>query len=392
MDRQSTAKTGKQSTSQGLHRNLTGVKHIVAVGSGKGGVGKSSVSSNLAVALKVLGAEVGLMDADIYGPSQPGMLGAGEARPGTMDNQILPISRHGIRFISMGWLMDGNSPVIWRAPMAMKMIQQFIGSVVWGDLDYLLIDLPPGTGDVQLTLAQQARLSGAVIVTTPQDVALGVTIKGLKMFQQVNVPIIGIIENMSGFTCGHCGEKTAIFKEGGGASMAAEFGVPYLGSIPLDLEIMNCGDDGTPIMEKSPQSPAAKAFLSVAEKFQQHLERESASGKSIEPTDVEISSNGELTITWTGGHTGIHSPYNLRRNCVCASCVDEDTGKRVLDERRVPLDIRIDSYTPVGRYALAFAFSDRHNTGIYSYKYLRTLCECPECSRERGDKTESFSV
>lgn len=276
--------------------------------------------------------------------------------------------------------------------MAMKMIQQFIGSVVWGDLDYLLIDLPPGTGDVQLTLAQQAPLTGAVIVTTPQDVAIGVAHKGLKMFQQVNVPILGIIENMSGFTCGHCGESTAIFKEGGGETMATEFSVPYLGSIPLDLEIMNSGDEGIPIMEKSPESPAAKAFLAVAENLQQHLDSESILGKDMEPIDVKISSDGELKIIWPGDHTGTHAPYNLRRNCVCASCVDENTGKRVLDDRRVPLDIRIESYRPVGRYALAFAFSDRHNTGIYSYKYLRSLCECPDCTRKRGAKTESFSV
>ena len=392
MNRDSIVKTGQKPVSRGHYPNLSGVKHIVAVGSGKGGVGKSSVSSNLAVALRACGAEVGLMDADIYGPSQPGMLGAEGARPGIKDNQLLPISRHGVRFISMGLLMDGNSPVIWRAPMAMKMIQQFIGSVVWGDLDYLLIDLPPGTGDVQLTLAQQAPLSGALIVTTPQDVSIGVAHKGLKMFQQVNVPILGIIENMSGFTCGHCGEVTAIFKEGGGEKMAADLGVPYLGSIPLDLEIMNCGDEGIPIMKKSPDSPAAKAFLAVAEKFQQHLERESTSGKSVEPIDVEISSNGELIITWPGDHTGIHSPYNLRKNCKCASCVDENTGKRVLDDRRVPLDIRIKSFQPVGRYALAMVFSDRHSTGIYSHQHLLTLCECPECIRKRGDKTDSFIV
>ena len=392
MIRNSTAQTGQKSVSQGLYPNLSGVKHIVAVGSGKGGVGKSSVSSNLAVALRVCGAEVGLMDADIYGPSQPGMLGAKGARPGITDNQLLPISRHGVRFISMGSLMDDNGPVIWRAPMATKMIQQFITSVVWGDLDYLLIDLPPGTGDVQLTLAQQAPLSGAIIVTTPQDVSIGVAHKGLIMFQQVNVPILGIIENMSGFTCGHCGEVTAIFKEGGGESMATDLGVPYLGSIPLDLEIMKCGDEGIPIVEKSPRSPAALAFLAVAENFQKYLERESTSGKSVEPIDLEISSNGELIIIWPGDHTGIHSPYNLRRNCKCASCVDENTGKRVLDDRRVPLDIRIESYKPVGRYALSFTFSDRHNTGIYSYQHLLTFCECPECTHKRGDKTDSFIV
>ncbi|MCH7879433.1 MAG: P-loop NTPase [candidate division Zixibacteria bacterium] len=243
-----------------------------------------------------------------------------------------------------------------------------------------------------MTLAQKAPLSGALIVTTPQDVAIGVAHKGLKMFQQVNVPILGIIENMSGFICGHCGEVTAIFKEGGGESMATELGVPYLGSIPLDPEIMYCGEDGIPLVEKSPRSPAGKAFLAVAEKFQQQIEREYKSSSITEPIDVEMGDSGELRITWPSGHTSIHSPYNLRRNCVCASCVDENTGKRVLEDRRVPLDIKIKSYHPIGRYALKFSFSDHHSTGIYAYKYLRTLCECTECTQKRGNKKEPFSV
>ena len=194
---------------------LSGVKNIIAVASGKGGVGKSTVSANLAVALAQAGHKVGLMDADIYGPSQPGMFGSDNVQPEVINNLLKPKRNHGVDFISMGLLVGDDTPVIWRAPMAMKMIQQFINSVMWGELDYLLIDLPPGTGDVQLTLAQQASLTGAVIVTTPQQVALGIAKKGLKMFEQVKVPIVGIIENMSGFTCSHCGELTEVFKGGG---------------------------------------------------------------------------------------------------------------------------------------------------------------------------------
>ncbi len=205
-----------------LQPGVDGVKNIIAIASGKGGVGKSTVSTNLAYALKEAGFKVGLMDADIYGPSQPGMLGAELEPPRVVGGQLKPTSRYGMSFISMGLFLGGGGPVIWRAPMAMKMVQQFIGNVLWGDLDFLLIDLPPGTGDVQLTLAQQAHLTGAVIVTTPQEVALGVARKGLKMFEQVNVPIIGIIENMSGFICAHCGKETAIFGSGGGQRMAGE--------------------------------------------------------------------------------------------------------------------------------------------------------------------------
>lgn len=365
--------------------SLAGVKHIVAVASGKGGVGKSTVSANLAYALKERGFRVGLMDADIYGPSQPGMLGAGGDKASiTADQKLTPVSRHGIDFISIGLLMDEDTPVIWRAPIAMKMIMQFIGAVEWGERDYLLIDLPPGTGDVQLTLAQQASLTGAVIVTTPQDVALGVAKKGLKMFEQVNVPVLGVVENMSGFTCKHCGETTAIFKEGGGKAMAARLEVPFLGSIPLDPEIMMSGDQGVPVVQSARESVPAKAFLAVAERLQEEIARLKAGGR-MEPVNMEMADDGVLSIEWPDGHVSRHSAYNLRLACTCANCIDEDSGRKILDSARVPLDISIQEIKPVGRYGLSIAFSDQHSTGIYTFDHLRAIDE------GSGGNTESKS-
>ena len=361
-------------SSRAVPPSLANVKHIVAVASGKGGVGKSTVSVNLAIALKELGHTVGLMDADIYGPSQPGMLGAGQARAAiTQDQKLTPVNRYGIDFVSMGLLTDEDTPVVWRAPIAMKMIMQFIGAVEWGELDYLLIDLPPGTGDVQLTLAQQAALTGAVIVTTPQQVALGVARKGLRMFNQVNVPILGVIENMSGFTCAHCGEVTPIFKEGGGKQMAESMGVPYLSSIPLDTAIVTSGEEGVPVLEKSKDSPASKAFMAVAKNLANEIERTSEELSANEPSRLELVDSGNLAVAWDDGLEAELNPYDLRIHCTCAECIDEDTGERLLDSSRIPLDIAITNIKPVGRYGTSLSFSDRHSTGIYTFDRLREL-------------------
>ncbi len=374
------------------HGSLADIKNIIAIASGKGGVGKSTVATNLAVALKYYGATVGLMDADIYGPSQPAMLGARDERANTTESQILPLNRHGVGFVSMGLMMGNDGPVVWRAPMAMKMVHQFLENVAWGHLDYLLIDLPPGTGDVQLTLAQQASLSGAVIVTTPQDVALGIAKKGLQMFTQLNVPILGIIENMSGFLCGHCGEETAIFKDGGGRRMAEELGVPFLGSIPLDPEIMASGDDGRPLLSGNTTSRAAQAYLKLAEAFQEQVKRVNGAKEMVEPEKIELSPSGELQVMWPDGHPGIHKAYFLRTSCACAACIDENSGKKILDHKRVPLDIRLTGFAPMGRYAVSAQFSDGHRTGIYPFKKLRELCECEACLSKKGGKAMSFSV
>jgi ATP-binding protein involved in chromosome partitioning len=368
---------------------LDGVKNIIAVASGKGGVGKSTVAVNLAVALEKSGYKVGLMDADIYGPSQPGMLGS-EARPNVDQNFLYPVKKHNVDFISMGLLVGEDTPVIWRAPMAMKMIMQFINSVVWGELDFLLIDLPPGTGDVQLTLAQQASLTGAVIVTTPQQVALGIAKKGLRMFEQVKVPIVGIIENMSGFTCAHCGEVTDVFKEGGGSQLAEALDLPFLGALPLDKEIMSSGEDGQPVLLNSSDSPSAIAFKALADNFSREAEKIYSELDSKEPRQIQVMPDDNLQIVWPDGHESKFSPYHLRLNCACASCVDEDSGNKILDVKSIPLDIKLKGINPVGRYGLSIGFSDGHNTGIYVFEKLRNICECAECASDK--KEESFDL
>ncbi len=244
---------------------LPDTRFLVAVASGKGGVGKSTVAGNLAIALRQLGYTVGLLDCDIYGPSQQMMMGIDEKPFLNEEEKIVPIEKYGVRVMSIGFLMDADTPVIWRGPMIYKAIEQFLGDVAWGKQDFLIVDLPPGTGDAQLTLTQKVALSGAVIVTTPQDVALIDARKGLAMFQKVNVPIIGLIENMSGFECPKCGHVEPIFKTGGGEKTALQLGVPFLGRIPLDPRIALSGDAGMPIVAAEPDSASTKAFLALGE-------------------------------------------------------------------------------------------------------------------------------
>jgi ATP-binding protein involved in chromosome partitioning len=251
---------------------IAGVKHIIAVGSGKGGVGKSTVAVNLACALTKFGRKIGIMDADIYGPSVPKMMGA-VRRPTITEEKLDPVENFGLKMMSMALLLDGNSPVIWRGPMIMKAIQQFSLAVNWGELDVLVVDLPPGTGDAQLSLAQTIALDGGVIVTTPQDVALEVARRGIAMFEKVNVKILGIIENMSYYVCPHCGKRDDIFGHGGGKQEAERMEVPFLGEIPLYAEIRICGDKGIPIVVAEPSSEPAKAFLRCGETVLRLLEK-----------------------------------------------------------------------------------------------------------------------
>jgi ATP-binding protein involved in chromosome partitioning len=250
---------------------LTGVKNVVAVASGKGGVGKSTVATNLALALAGSNAAVGLMDADIYGPSIPMMLGVSRTPDITPNRKIIPIERFGLKLISMGFLTNDDSPVIWRGPMVHGIVSQFLGEVTWGDLDYLIIDLPPGTGDAQLTITQTAPLSGAVIVSTPQDVALIDARKGLRMFERVDVPVLGIVENMSFFVCPNCGHQSDIFSTGGAERCAAELGVPFLGRIPIDPVIRASGDAGQPIVAAQPEHPVSKAYVAIAQRLAAEL-------------------------------------------------------------------------------------------------------------------------
>lgn len=240
--------------------SLPGVKQVIAVASGKGGVGKSTVAANLAMALHMQGRSVGLMDADIYGPSVPIMFGLGTVNPQTT---VFPIEKFGLRLMSMGFLVGPEQAVIWRGPKVAQAVQSFLGQIDWGQLDYLIIDLPPGTGDAQLTLSQSAPLTGAVIVTTPGEVSLIDARKGVKMFGEVRVPILGIVENMSYFEDA-TGKKTAIFGVGGGQKLANESHVPFLGELPIDPRVAECGDNGEPIVRKYPDSPVAKAYLALA--------------------------------------------------------------------------------------------------------------------------------
>lgn len=242
---------------------LTGVKNTIAVASGKGGVGKSTIAVNLAVALAKDGANVGLIDCDVYGPSIPLMFNIAE-KPKLHNQKLQPLKKYGVSVMSIGFLVDPMQAVIWRGPMASGAVRQFMSDVEWGELDYLIFDLPPGTGDIQLTLVQQIPLTGAVIVTTPQEISLADARKGLMMFNKVNVPILGIIENMSYFICSHCGHRENIFDAGGGAKASKELGVPFLGEIPIDPNIRLGGDIGRPIVEADPASPQSKVISQIA--------------------------------------------------------------------------------------------------------------------------------
>jgi ATP-binding protein involved in chromosome partitioning len=241
------------------------IKSTIAVASGKGGVGKSTVAVNFAVALAQAGAQVGLMDADIYGPNIPVMMGVANQRPMARDDKIIPLEAFGIKLMSMGFLVSAEQAMIWRGPMLHSAIRQFLSDVDWGPLDYLVIDLPPGTGDAQLTLAQSVPLTGAIVVATPQDVALADVIRGVSMFKKLEVPVLGVVENMSYFVCPHCGERTDIFDHGGAKAMAERLGVPFLGEIPLDTKIRLGGDTGLPVMVTEPDSPLGSAFRRAAE-------------------------------------------------------------------------------------------------------------------------------
>jgi ATP-binding protein involved in chromosome partitioning len=260
-------KIGRHPAPQAGPEPVPGVRHIIAVASGKGGVGKSTLAANLAVALARAGKRTGLLDADIYGPSQPRMMGVSE-RPKSPDGKtILPLHAHGVTLMSIGLMLKEGEAVVWRGPMLMGALQQMMGQVVWGELDVLVVDLPPGTGDVQLTLSQRYPLAGAVVVSTPQDVALLDVRKALNMFEKLQVPVLGMVENMSAYICPNCGHEAHIFGHGGARAEAEKLGLPFLGEIPLDLKVRVAGDSGTPVVVAHPESPEAQAFAAVAQRL-----------------------------------------------------------------------------------------------------------------------------
>jgi len=244
-------------------KHFPNLGRVIAVSSGKGGVGKSTVATNLAAALAARGHRVGLMDADVYGPNVPRMMGVNEP-PSVVNEKIIPLEAHGVKVISLGFLIDRDQPAIWRGPIVMKIVNQFLQDVAWGQLDFLIVDMPPGTGDAQLSLVQATMVHGAVIVTTPQDVAVGDALRGVKMFERVNVPVLGIVENMSWLECPHCGKPMSIFGEGGGQSLATECNLPLLAQVPLYPRVREGGDSGRPIVVGDPTSAAARAIDGLA--------------------------------------------------------------------------------------------------------------------------------
>ena len=382
---------------------LPGIRHVIAVASGKGGVGKSTVSVNLALALQQLGGRVGILDADILGPSVPVMLGlsTGQQPETAADKRIIPAERHGLKVISMAMFTGDDNPAILRGPMVGKFLHSFIGEVQWGHLDYLIIDFPPGTGDTQLTLAQSVPLSGAVIVTTPQDVSLKIARRGLRAFETLNVTILGIIENMSTFTCPHCGEATDIFRRGGGERMSQELDIPFLGAIPLDADIVTGGDEGRPIVEEKPNSVAAQAYVAIAtelagrlqalpttvvEKFAWNWETnvgepgwvESAvrpEGSQTTPVGFRRRDARTLSVLWEDGRRDDFDVRDLRLACPCALCIEEMSGRPLLDPKSVLPDVAPLKISSGGNYAITFGWNDGHSTGIYTYKNLRALAE-----------------
>ena len=370
---------------------------IIPVASGKGGVGKSTVSVNLALALRARGHRVGLVDADVYGPSIPGMMGIDTSKPPSMtpENKVIPARAHGIPVISMGMLTSDDRPAVLRGPMVGKYLNMFLTAVDWGTLDYLILDLPPGTGDTQLTLAQSFPMSGAVVVTMPQRVSLKITRRGIRMFQEVKIPILGIVENMSSFACPECGTVTEIFSRGGGRAMAEEMGIPFLGAIPLDPAVADSGDAGVPLVVSAPGSASGNAYQAIADAVSgtelqagglpvpfawdwQSGEGAPARGQASAPRpDTPISMRRQdartLAIDWADGHAQMIDVRDLRIACNCALCRDENTGERLLDPATVPADVAPIRIWSVGNYGIGVSFTDGHDTGIYPHDALRKI-------------------
>jgi ATP-binding protein involved in chromosome partitioning len=348
---------------------IPGVKHLIAVASGKGGVGKSTTAVNLALGLQANGLKVGVLDADIYGPSQPRLLGlAGRPQQGA-NNKLQPMSGYGLKAMSMGFLVEEGTPIIWRGPMVVSALNQMLREVNWGELDAIIIDMPPGTGDVQLTMAQQVPLSGAVIVSTPQDLALIDARKGLAMFQRVDVPVLGIIENMSFFICPHCGERSDIFGHGGASNEAEKLGVPFLGGIPLHMDIRVTSDAGQPIVVTSPESEHAKIYKELANRV--WAEVAAAAGTLKKPTLSVNTANNMLNVKFDDGDIYDLSAEMLRVMSPSAEVQGHTPSQRVTvgGKRHVTIgDLR-----PVGSYAVRIAFSDGHDTGLFSWDYLEEL-------------------
>jgi ATP-binding protein involved in chromosome partitioning len=368
-------KVKPQVQSNPIADNISGIQSIVAVSSGKGGVGKSTISTNLAVSLAQAGYKVGLMDADVYGPSVSKMLGGKGLQPKQENGKLVPIEKYGVRWMSMALLTDEDTPVIWRGPMATRLINQFLGQVAWGELDYLLIDLPPGTGDVQLTLTQSIPLTGAIVVSSPQQVAVEVTMRGMKMFDEVRVPILGMVENMSGFVCPQCNQVTPVFDQGHLENKAKELGIAFLGQIPLDPTITLGGDDGAPVATHE-DSLVAQRFTEMAKTLNQIVKKTLTETANNQTSPTQISSDHDhLLLMWKDNSVSEIPFKELRFACPCAQCVSEVTGKRMIEMSDIKDNIEPTGFRPVGKYGLQIHWNDGHNTGIYTFNHLQSLAD-----------------
>ena len=349
---------------------VAGIKHMIAVASGKGGVGKSTTAVNLALGLKAIGLEAGILDADIYGPSQPRLLGLSGRPQVGKGNALRPMQGHGLKAMSMGFMVDEGTPIIWRGPMVVSALTQMLRDVDWGDLDVLVIDMPPGTGDVQLTMAQQVPLSGAIIVSTPQDLALIDARKGLNMFRRVDVPVLGIIENMSYFVCPRCGERSHIFGHGGAEAEAQKLAIPFLGGVPLHMDIRATSDEGRPIVASSPDSVHAQIFRAIAAKAWGELE--SAAAARLSPPKLAVAPDrSEVEVSFAGAKPFKLSAEMLRVMSPSAEVQGHSPQQRVTVAKK--RNVKIKDLTPVGNYAVRIAFDDGHDTGLYTWSYLKTL-------------------
>ena len=341
----------------------------LAITSGKGGVGKSTITANLAIALKEMGLVVGVLDADIYGPCQSGLFGAlGTDLETNQSGEIMPMFSQGVHFVSSAALVKSNQAVLWRAPMVNKLIMQFLYKVSWPKaLDILLLDLPPGTGDIHITLCQKANIDGAIVVSTPQHVATQVAERGLQMLNKVNVPIWGLIENMSGLICKSCGTQNEIFMSGASDKLAKHYDIPVIAKIPLEMTLCESSESGRPILNFSPESQSAESFRNIA-KF---VNKKIKDNTSLQKINCQLK-DGDLLINETGKQKQL-SAKMLRAVCQCASCVDENTGNQLLNTNSIADDISIIKFKMVGNYGLQLFFSDGHHTGIYQFSKLEKL-------------------
>ena len=351
-------------------QGVPGVKHIVAVASGKGGVGKSTVAVNLALGFQAIGLKAGILDADIYGPSQPRLLGITDRPEGAGEKKIKPLENYGLKVMSMGFMVEEDTPIVWRGPMVVSALNQMLRDVTWGDLDVLVIDMPPGTGDVQLTIAQQVPLAGAVIVSTPQDLALIDARKGLAMFRKVSVPVLGIVENMSYFIAPDTGARYDIFGHGGARAEAEKLDIPFLGEVPLTMEVRETSDAGRPVVATAPDSPSADVFRAIAANAWAELER--AAGRGMKPPKLEVVHGGEaLRVSFATRDEHELSAEFLRVLSPSAEVQGHSKEQRVTVGGKKNVKIR--ELKGVGNYAVRIVFDDGHDTGLFTWSYLHML-------------------